>query len=206
MNVLPYALYCKLTRERMRKSKTRLVSYTGHKIPVMGKTTPQVKLRGKFHPVEFQNIEHPATPVIGLQTCHELNLVKRVSSVDTQGDENLSSDTRCNQGVDEILKKYEDVFDGIGCLKVTYQIKIDPTVSPVVHPPRKIPLRQREKVKEELDRIEKLGVTRKAEEPTEWVSSLVVVEKPNGKVRLCLDSRDLSKAIQRKHYPKKTVE
>ena len=109
-NVLPYALYCKLTREKMRKSKTRLVSFTGHKIPVMGKATLQVKLRGKSHPVEFQIIEHPATPVIGLQTCHELNLVKRVSSVDTQGDENLSSGTRCSQDVDEILKKYEDVW------------------------------------------------------------------------------------------------
>ena len=38
-NVFPYALYCKLTREKMRKSKTRLVSYTGHKIHVMGKAT-----------------------------------------------------------------------------------------------------------------------------------------------------------------------
>ena len=159
----------------MRKSKTRLVSYTGHKIPVTGKTTLQVKLRGKSHPVEFQIIEHPATPVIGLQTCHELNLVKRVSSVDTQGDENLSSGTRCNQDVDEILKKYEDVFDGIECLEGSYQIKIDPTVSPVVHPPRKIPFTQREKVKEELDRMEKLGVIRKAGEPTEWVGSLVIV-------------------------------
>ena len=38
-NVLLYALYCKLTREKMRKSKTRLVSYTSHKIHVMGKAT-----------------------------------------------------------------------------------------------------------------------------------------------------------------------
>ena len=155
-NVLPYSLYCKLTREKMKKSKTRLVSYTGHKIPVMGKATLNVKLRGKTHPVEFQVIEYPATPVIGLQTCHELNLVKRVSAVDTKGEENLSNDT--NQDVNEILQKYEDVFDGIGCLEGTYRIKIDPTVSPVVHPPRKIPFTQRERVKEELDRMEKLGV------------------------------------------------
>jgi len=38
------------------------------------------------------------------------------------------------------------------------------------------------------------------------VSSLVVVEKPNGKVRLCLDPQDLNKAIQREHYPIQTVE
>ena len=167
---------------KMRKSKTRLVSFTGHKIPAMGKATLQVKLSGNSHPVEFQIIEHPATPVIGLQTCHDLNLVQRVSSVHTQEDENLSSGTKCNQEVNEILMKYEDVLDGIGCLEGTYQIQIDPTVSPVVHPPRKIPFTQREKVKEELERMEKLCVIRKAEEPTEWVSSLVVVEKANGKV------------------------
>ena len=137
-NVLPYTLYCKLTRQKMKNSKTRLVSYTGHKIPA----ALNVKLRGKTHPVEFQIIEHSTTPVIGLQTCHELNLVKRVSSVDTKGEENQSNDT--NQDVNEILQKYEDVFDGIGCLKGTYQIKIDPNVSPVVHPPCKIPFTQRE--------------------------------------------------------------
>ena len=204
-NVLPYSLYCKLTREKLRKSNTRLVSYTGHKIPVMGKATLPVKLKGKFHPVEFHVIEHPATPVIGLQTCNDLNLVKRVSAVDTQRDENSSSDTS-NLDVNEILKKYEDVFDGIGCLEGAYRIKIDSSVTPVVHPPRKIPFTQRENVKEELDRMEALGVIRKADEPTEWVSSLVVVQKPNGKVRVCLDPRDLNKAIQRKHYPMKTVE
>ena len=81
---------------------------------------------------------------------------------------------------EEILNRYEDVFDDIGSLERTSQIKIDPRVTPVVHPPSKLPFSQREKVKEELDRMEELGVIRKADEPTEWVSSLVVVQKPNG--------------------------
>ena len=102
----------------------------------MGKAALNVKLRGKTHPVEFQIIEPPAP-------CHELNLVKRVSLVDTRGEEKRSNDT--NQDVNEILQKYEDVFDGIRCLEGTYQIKIDPTVSPVVHPPRKISFNKRER-------------------------------------------------------------
>ena len=121
-NVLPYALYCKLTSEKMKKSKTRLMSHTGHKVPVMSKATLNVKLRGKTHPVEFQIIEHPATPVIGLQTCHQLNLVKRVSSVDTKREENLSNDT--NQDVNEILQKYEDVFDVIGFWRVRIESRL----------------------------------------------------------------------------------
>ena len=58
-------------------------------------------------------------------------------------EEKRSNDT--NQDVNEILQKYEDVFDGIGCLEGMYQIKIDPTVSPVVHPPHKISFNKRER-------------------------------------------------------------
>ena len=44
--------------------------------------------------------------------------------------------------------------------------------------------------------MEKKGIIQKVIEPTEWISSMVVVAKP-GKNRICLDPRDLNKAIQR---------
>ena len=44
------------------------------------------------------------------------------------------------------------------------------------------------------------------EEPTEWVNSLVVVQKPNGSVRLCIDPRDFNSAMKRSHYPMTTVD
>ena len=42
--------------------------------------------------------------------------------------------------------------------------------------------------------------------PTPWVSSLVVVPKKNGTLRLCLDPKDLNRPIQREHYPLPTIE
>ena len=43
-NVLPYNLYCKLMREKMERSNSRLVSYTGQKmhVPVMGKAKNEI--------------------------------------------------------------------------------------------------------------------------------------------------------------------
>ena len=53
------------------------------------------------------------------------------------------------------------------------------------------------KLKKELDSMEKTGVIRKVDEPTEWVNLMVVVEKHNGELRICLDLKDLNKEIKR---------
>ena len=46
----------------------------------------------------------------------------------------------------------------------------------------------------------------KVAEPTPWVSSMVVVRKKNGDVRICIDPRDLNKAVKRCYYPMPTIE
>ena len=43
-------------------------------------------------------------------------------------------------------------------------------------------------------------------DPTEWISSMIVVPKKNGTLRLCLDPKELKAAIQREHYPLPTIE
>ena len=45
-----------------------------------------------------------------------------------------------------------------------------------------------------------MGVIVPMDGPSKWVSSMVVTEKPNNKIRVCLDPRDLNKAILREHY------
>ena len=53
--------------------------------------------------------------------------------------------------------------------------------------------------------MEKQGIITPVTEATEWVSSLVVIDK-NNKVRICLDPRDLNRAIKRPHYPLPVIE
>ena len=52
-----------------------------------------------------------------------------------------------------------------------------------------------------LDEKVKQGIILPVDEPTDWVNSLAVREKPNTSLRICLDPKDLNKAIKRKHYP-----
>ena len=78
---------------------------------------------------------------------------------------------------------------------VTHHIQLDPKQNPVVHPPRKVPVTIRPKVKDELERMERLGVIERIQDPTDWVNSMVTVIKPNGKLRICIDPRDLNKRL-----------
>ena len=81
-----------------------------------------------------------------------------------------------------------------------YHLSIDPEVPPVVHAPRKVPIALKERLKDELDRLEGMDVITPVTEPTPWVSSLVMVVK-KGKIRVCIDPKDLNKALKRSHYP-----
>ena len=88
----------------------------------------------------------------------------------------------------------------------SYRIRLDANQQPVQHAPRRIPVALRDKVKEELVKLTGEDIITPVTTPTEWISSMVEVVKPNGKIRICLDARDLNRAIQREHYPLPTIE
>ena len=194
-NVLPLHIYNQISDRPLKPSKSRLVSYSGHRLNTVGKVTLLVSTKNKYVPIEFEIVKDKSTPLFGLKACLELNLISRLFSLNC---ENTSSE--------EILENYRDVFEGLGCLPTEYRIRLEKDAKPIINPPRKIPYALRNKVKNELDRLEKMRVIQKVTEPTEWVNSLVVVEKPNKDVRLCLDPRELNKSILREHFPMKTVE
>lgn len=61
--------------------------------------------------------------------------------------------------------------------------------------------------KNELKSMEDKGIIQKVTRPTDWVNSLVCVEKPStGKLRVCLDPKALNDNIMRPHYPMRTKE
>ena len=69
---------------------------------------------------------------------------------------------------------------------------MDSYAVPKVHPPRRIAHGLKPKVKEDLDWMVREKVITNVETSNAWVYQIVVVEKPNGKVRICLDPRDLN--------------
>ena len=48
--------------------------------------------------------------------------------------------------------------------------------------------------------MESKGIMKPVNKPTAWVNSMVLNVKRNGKLRICIDPRDLNKALLREHY------
>ena len=149
----------------------------------------------------FHVVETTQPGLLGLRSPQNLGLIKVVMTANTESEETTTDDssrtTRTSQELKEFYQKYAH---GLGRLEKPYHIEIHPTVSEVINPPRKISAALQERVKAELDDMKKRGVIRKVEEPTDWVNSTAFVEKPDGSLRICLDSRYLYKAIKREHF------
>ena len=80
------------------------------------------------------------------------------------------------------------------------RLEVDENVKPVTTPTRRVPTALKEKFKEELDRLETLGVIARVDKPTPWVSSVVVTTKKSGALRGCIDPKLLNAALKRESY------
>ena len=92
---------------------------------------------------------------------------------------------------------YPECFTGIGKFKdFEYHINVDKNVKPVVHAPGRIALSLQGKLEKELEEMVRQGIIAPVEGHSDRVNSLVIREKPNGSLRICLDPKDLNKAIK----------
>ena len=73
-------------------------------------------------------------------------------------------------------------------LKGEYNIRLNEDAKPFCMTSlRRVPSPLLEKLEKEITGLTVLDVIEPVEEPTEWCASVVVVPKPNGDIRMCVD-------------------
>ena len=190
-NTIPVDVFNKLHNVTMQPPRCSLITYSGHRIQPQGETMLTIEGR----PVRFQVLSI-GSPILGKAACVQMKLIARIDNVDAKEDV---------VAAESMVKSYNDIFTGLGLIKTGATIHIDNNVTPVIDPPRRIPCAIEKKVKNEIERMLKLGVIVKENEPTEWVNSITIVKKPD-KIRICLDPTKLNRAILRGPYPTRTIE
>ena len=194
-NLVDKATWESLKEQRIKcKSQkvTKNVYVYGSKVPLntLGKFTTVVEVGGCKTRAEFIVIDGTGRPILGHDTAVELKVL------------------RVGPEVNMVLEReYPGLFQGVGKLE-GYQAKlhINPEVRPVAQNPRRVPYGLRDKVAEEIRNLQKRGIIEPVQGPTPWVSPLVIVPKPSGAVRLCVDMRRANEAIIRERHPIPTVD
>ena len=132
-------------------------------------------MRGVQHPVRFIVVSDGPS-LLWYDTSERVDLVRRVYNVAMK---------EC------VLSENQNILN---CFPFQCNIKLKVNSEPVIHAARRIPAILRDKLKVELERMEKLGIIHRVDYPTEWVNSMVITQKPNGDF-----FKDLNRNILREH-------
>ncbi len=201
-NVVPMHLVHQVGGESQvnRNIHPQLKAFGGSRIKTIGAVEfPLKPVTGESHKVNFYVVNQNVQPILGCRDALRLGFI-------SLGD-NLVHEISASPAAPEI-EAYSELFgDDLGRLPVRYKMTLDESVPPVVRPPRRVPKPMEEAVKTELHRMTKLGVITPISEPTDWVSSMVAQRKKNtDQIRVCIDPKDLNRALKRPHHPMRTVE
>ena len=232
INVLPKSVYKGMQdKPKLIPTAVTLTAYNDTNIPIIGKCIANIQIKDKVTPVLFMVADGESTPILGQTACEKLQLIKQIYNLKlkqiregspeksmrkqkknkakskvTDGAEHKKAVVTDHEMKKHYLRKFPNVFGEMGTLPGEYHMVTNRNVSPVIPANRKFLFASLPKIKEELDRMVKLGVITLVNGPSEWVSSMVVAEKPNNKIRVCLDPKDLNKAVLREHFKIPTPE
>ena len=106
-----------------------------------------------------------------------------------------------------LLQEYKDIFafgpsemPGIAATVMEHRLNVDPRHKLIIQKKRHMGPECAAAANTEVQKLLEAGFIRECQYP-EWVSNVVLVKKPNGTWRMCVDFTDLNKACPKDSYP-----
>ena len=167
-NVVPLNVYKKATKDpalaQVSFSRMRITAYGGATLPVVGTVRLRV-WRGNYHCLRDCKLvgRLDIRPLLGRRACLGMKIVSyldndALNKPKTSGAPVYSVEQPGPLAVKQLAEQYPAVFgEGVGQLEGQYHIRLDPSISPVQHPPRRIPVPLRETLQRTLVNLNKAG-------------------------------------------------
>ena len=186
----------------LRKSRILISPYgsTSPAIIAEGEVLLTVSVRGKNYDLDFVVIDDDnITPVISKQDCERLNLVKRIHAISKEDAEKKKQ---------LFIEQHKEVFEGTGKFPGQIKIVLEDGAQVKRSVPHRIPQHLRERLKPTLEDHERRGIIEKVTEITAdtVMNNLVIREKQDESLRICLDPTELNKVIKIKSHFLPTLE
>ena len=101
------------------------------------------------------------------------------------------------------LSAYE--APGVNPNFICHHLNVNLSIIPRKQPPRRSFKEHSDAMKDEVIKLKQVGAIKKVFYP-EWLANTVVVEKKNGKCRVCVDFTDLNKAYPKDPFPMSRID
>lgn len=163
-------------------------------LKVEGSTTLKLGYKNRNTTETVHVIRGLHTPLLGRRATFMLQILKECGAVHSIA--NLDP-----------FREFPELWHHLGTIPGEYNIEQEPNSKPyAIFTPRKVPIPLLNKVQVELKRMQDSGVISPVDKPTPWCSPMVVVSKPTGAVRICVDFTHLNKTVKREVHPIPDVE
>nr|AAM19047.1 putative retrotransposon [Oryza sativa Japonica Group] len=216
VNLMLYSLFKKMGRgvDELKKTNMILNGFNDEPTEAKGIFSVELTVGNKTLPTaffivdvqDFDKVEKLGQGFTSADPLKEVDIGNGTKPRPTFVNKNMRADYKVK--IIKLLKEYVDCFawkyhemPGLSRELVEHRLPIKPGFRPYKQPPRHFNPLLYDRVKEEIDRLLKAGFIRPCRY-AEWVSSIVSVEKKgSGKIRVCIDFRDLNKATPKDEYP-----
>ena len=178
--------YAKLLSQDLQPPSKRLHGPDRQPLSVMGEITTAMTYKDKQVTQTIFVVRNLQYNLVGLPAIRALGILTRIEAISVP-----------------IKEQFPSLFTGLGTFHgSSYEIQLKPDSKPfALFTPRNVPLPLRDKVKDELARMEALDIIAPVEEPTPWCAGMVVVPKKSNQVRICVDFRALNESVLREVHP-----
>ena len=142
-------------------TEVKLTTYSKASVKVLGVAKIQLRTpkNQKYH-VQFVVIDEDYTPLLGSTSAQEMGLITVQHENILNVNETVVKTDCQGLTMEEVTAFYSDVFKGLGCMEGALHLEVDMTVAPAIMPPRRMPLTLKNRLKDELIRLEKASVVR----------------------------------------------
>lgn len=201
VNVMPLKTWKQINGGSLKKTKVNLKAFGNTDIPIEGVAETEITVGSHSIVDKVYVTKSNSYAVLGLKAVMSLHLISPPSKYCGAVCVKNSTITK-----ETLVTKNKDVFEGLGTYDKPYQITLRDDAVPVIHHPRRVPPALHQQLKAKLHDMVKTEIICPVEEPTDWVNSLVIAQKGDGSLRLCLDPKDLNEYIQREQFVIPTFE
>ncbi|CAD5227577.1 unnamed protein product [Bursaphelenchus xylophilus] len=203
-SVIPESVWIDMGKPRVTPCRGQLKAYGGNKLPIKGNCRVEVTFEGRHSEVEIAVMEGRGQALFGRDLIRALNLdmgphyVKQVKA-----EEKILPSTE-----KQLKEEFAELFgDDQGTYKgPEVELRFKKAPVPIFFKARPVPFALKSQVDKKLDELEAKGELKKVMN-AEFASPLVIVPKPDGEIRLCVDfKRTINPQLDIPEHPLPTTE